>query len=85
MASLTITAWRDGAIGFTGWDSHIRSELKRRLKRGVNASPDTLRTYAHRILGRELLTLEGVKDEAVTSLRQILETYGAEVLAGQVT
>jgi len=44
-----------------------------------------LRTYAYRILACERLTLEGVKDEAIASLRQIFETHGAEVLAGPVT
>ncbi len=81
MASLTITCWRDDAVGFTGWDGHLSAELKKRLKSGINGSPKTLRQYARRIEALELLTLEGVKEHAVTGLRQILETQGAEVVA----
>ena len=81
MATLRIIRWRDDAVGFTGWDAHANSELKRRLKRAVDLSPSLLRQYVRQIQARELVTLEGVKEEAVESVRQILETQGAEVVA----
>ena len=81
MASLTIICWREDAVGFTGWDAHASSELKKRLKRAIDASPSRLRQYVRQIQARELISIEGVKEEALASVRQILETQGAEVMA----
>jgi len=79
MARIEIISWREDAVGFTGWDGHISSELKRRLRRALNAAPAVLRNYVNKIKARELVTIENVKEEAVPSLQQILETQGADL------
>lgn len=81
MATLVITRWRENAIGFTAWDDRTESELSKRIKRAINASPDALRQIARGVHARKLLTIERVKEKEVTSVRQILETMGADVLA----
>ena len=83
MATLNIIRWHEEAIGFTAWDSHARSELKKRLKRAVDASPSTLKEYARQIGVHELIVIRGVKDDALRSLLQILETQGADVAVHQ--
>ena len=81
MATLTIIRWREDSVSFTGWDAYANSELKRRLKHAMDASPSSIRQYLRQIQARELVTLEGVKEGAIASVRQILETQGAEVVA----
>jgi len=80
MATLSIVHWRESPIGFTGWDTHANSEMKRRLKRAMDISPALLRQHIRQIQAREPIVLVGVKEEAVASVRQILETQGAEVV-----
>lgn len=79
MATITILHWRENSVGFTGWDAHANSEMKRRLKQAVQVSPATLRQYVRQIQARQLVILERVEEEKVLSVRQILETQGAEV------
>jgi hypothetical protein len=79
MATITILQWRENSLGFTGWDTHANSEMKRRLKQAIQASPATLRQYIRQIQARQLVTLERVEEEEVARVRQILETQGAEV------
>ena len=81
MATLVITRWCKNAVGFTAWEGHTKSELSRRLKRAINASPDALRHVARQVHARNLFTIERVKAAEVASVRQILETMGADVLA----
>lgn len=81
MATLTIIRWREDSVGFIGWDAYANSELKRRLKRAMDTSLSSLRQYVRQIQARELVTLEGVKEGTIASVRQILETQGAEVVA----
>ena len=81
MAKLVILRWREDAVGFTGWDLHTRAELSKRLKRSVNGPPDFLRRIIRQVRARQLVEIEGVKEEEIASVRQILETMGAEVLA----
>lgn len=83
MATLSIISWRENAVGFTGWDEHSASETKRRFRRAIDAPPELVRQYLRRIRDRELLTIDRIKDDAVASVRQILETQGAEVLVAQ--
>jgi hypothetical protein len=66
-------------VGFTAWDAHARSELKKRLRRGIKASPSEIRRLAHRISHRELVTLNQVFDEAVSGILKMLETTGANI------
>jgi len=79
MATLSVVRWREDAVGFTGWDGHLKSELKKRLKRAIDASPESVRRAARDIQARQLVTLEGVKSAEVARVCQILETMGADV------
>ena len=77
MATIEIRSWGD-FVGGTAWDPHPESELKKRIRRGVNASQHQLRTLARRIRARETLAMHNVRDEAVLGIVQILRTMGAE-------
>jgi hypothetical protein len=79
MATIEILGWKKDFVGFTGWDDHAKSELRRRLRRGLHASQAEIKRVARRIDAREAVSLLNVHDEAVYSLTQILETTGAEL------
>ena len=79
MATIEVLAWKEDFVGFTGWDAHARTELTKRLRRAINASPSEIKSLARQIRARESVVLVNIQDEAVASLRQILETMGAEL------
>jgi hypothetical protein len=79
MAMIEILGWKENFVGFTGWDDHARAELRKRLRRGLNASQSEIKRVARRIDAREPVSLQNVYDEAVYGLTQILETTGADV------
>ncbi len=79
MATIEILGWKENFVGFTGWDSHARSELRKRLRRGLRASQAEIKRVAGRIDAREPVSLHHVHDEAVYGLTQILETTGADL------
>ena len=78
MATIQILSWKEDYAGFTGWDDHARSELKKRLRRAIKASPAEIKRLARQINARQLVSF-CVHDEALESVWQILETTGAEV------
>jgi len=79
MATIEILGWKKDFVGFTGWDDHAKSELRRRLRRGLKASQAEIKRVARRIDARESVSLQNVHDEAVYGLTQILETTGADL------
>jgi predicted amidohydrolase YtcJ len=79
MASIEILGWKKDFVGFTAWDAHAKSELRRRLRGGLHASQAEIKRVARRIDARELVSLRNVYDEAVESIVQILETTGADL------
>jgi len=79
MSTIEVIGWKENFVGFTGWDAHAKSELKRRLRNGIKASPAEIRRLARQINGRQLVALHQVHDEAVPGLTQILETTGADI------
>ena len=79
MATIEILGWKENFVGFTGWDDHARSELRKRLRRGLKAPQAEIRRLARQINARESLSLLNVHDDAVEGLTQILETTGAEL------
>ena len=79
MATIEILGWKENFVGFTGWDAHAKSELKRRLRHGIKTSPSEIRRLARQINDRQLVSLPHVHDEAVYRLTQILETTGADI------
>ncbi len=79
MATIEILCWKESYVGFTGWDSHARTELTKRLRRAINSSPSEIRSFARQIRARKSIVLRNVHDEYTASLRQILETMGAEL------
>jgi len=79
MATIEILGWKENFVGFTGWDDHVKSELRKRLRRGTKAPPAEIRRLARQIDARQPVSLPHVHDEAVYSLTQILETTGADL------
>ena len=79
MATLEIIGWQEHNVGFTAWDRHARSELKKRLRTGMNASPGELRSLAKQICSRQLVSVRDIHQGSVQNVRQILETMGAVV------
>jgi hypothetical protein len=77
MAMIEVRGWKENDVGFTGWDGHARTELTKRLRRAINSSPSEIRSLARQIRLRQPVVLSHVHDEAIASLRQILETMGA--------
>ena len=79
MARVEIFGWKDHDVGFTGWDNHARTELTKRLRRAINTSPSKIKDLARQIRSKRPAILDGVHDNSIASLRQILETMGAEM------
>ena len=79
MTTIEILAWKENYVGHTGWDAHARSELKKRLRSGIKASPAEIRRLARQISDRQLVSLSQVYDEAVHGITQMLETTGADI------
>ena len=77
MVTIDILRWGE-PIGFSAWDPYARSELKKRLRRGVRAAPDDLRRFSRLIHAREPVAIPGVSEEALYGLTLILESTGAE-------
>ena len=78
MATIEIRSWGN-FVGGTVWDAGPESELKRRMRRGVNLSQHELRALARKIHARENVSLQNVREEAVLGLIQILRVMGAEI------
>ena len=79
VATVSIIGWREDGTVWSGWASHARSELRRRLRRSVNLAPAARRELENRIKHRELLSLQQVEPSQAESLRHILEALGANV------
>lgn len=79
MATIEILAWKEHFVGGTAWDAHAKSEFRKRLRRGIKASPSEIRRLARRVGGREIVSLCDVHDEAVGGLTQMLQTMGADI------
>src|SRR4051812_29865270 len=78
MATIEILGWKD-FIGGTGWDAHAKSELRKRLRSGLNAPQHQIKRLARQIEARELVSLQDVREEAVLGLTQILRSTGADM------
>lgn len=79
MATIEILAWKEHFVGGTAWDGQAKSEFKKRLRRGIKASPSEIRRLARCVDGREIMCLCDVHDEAVLGLTQILQAMGADI------
>jgi hypothetical protein len=78
MATIEILGWKN-FVGGTGWDAHAKSELRKRLRSGLNAPLHEIKRLARQIHARELVSLHHVREEAVLGVTQILRTTGAEI------
>jgi hypothetical protein len=78
MATIEIVGWGD-FVGGTSWDAHAKSELKKRLRSGLNASLGDIKRLARRLHARELVSLHHVRREAVLGVTQMLRATGAEM------
>jgi len=79
MATIEVLGWKKDFTGFTGSDAHARSELRRRLRKGLNASQAAIRRVARQLDARQPVCLTDVRDEAVHGITQMLQTCGAEL------
>ena len=79
MTTIEILGWSKERARETAWSAHARSELKKRLRCGVKASPAEIRRLARQISDRQLVSLYQVFDEAVVGILQILESSGADI------
>jgi len=79
MTTIEILGWTKEHARETAWSAHARSELKKRLRRGIQASPAEIRRLARQISDRQLVTLHQVFDEAVFGISQILESSVADI------
>ena len=77
MATIEILSWKD-FVGGSAWDDHAKSELRKRLRSGLDAPLHEIKRLARQIHARELVSLHHVREEAVLSVTQILQTTGAE-------
>ena len=77
MATIEIFGWKD-FVGGTAWDAHAKSELRKRLRSGLDAPLHEIKRLARQIHARELVSLHSVREEAVLGVTQILQTTGAE-------
>lgn len=78
MATIDVLGWKENFVGFSAWGEHAGSDLRKRLRRGLNASPSEMRCLTRQIGARQPVCLQNVKDEAVDGLGQMLEAQGAE-------
>jgi hypothetical protein len=78
MATIEVLGWKN-SVGGTAWDAHAKSELRKRLRSGVNAPLHEIKSLARKIHARELLSLHDVREEAVLGVTQILQATGAEI------
>jgi len=78
MATIEILGWKD-FVGGTAWDAHVKSELRKRLRSGLDAPLHEIKRLARQIHARELVSLHHVREEAVFGVTQILQTTGAEM------
>jgi hypothetical protein len=78
MATIEILGWGD-FVGGTAWDAHAKSELKKRLRSGVDVSMSDIKRLTRQLQARELVSLRHVREEAVLGITQILRATGAEM------
>ena len=78
MATIEILGWGD-FVGGTGWDAHAKSELRKRLRSGLDAPLHEIKRLVRQIHAHELVSLHHVREEAVLGVTQILRITGAEM------
>lgn len=81
MPTIEIIGWED-FVGGSAWDAHAKSELRRRLRSGLDAPLHEIKQLGRRIEGREVLSLHKVREEAFVSVTQILRIMGAQLRLG---
>jgi hypothetical protein len=66
-------------LGGSGWDAHAKSELKKRLRSGLDASLSDIKRLTRQLHAREIVSLHHVREEAVLGITQILRATGAQM------
>lgn len=80
MASLSVSQWKAGHIGSTGWREHARKELARRLRQALQVSPSDLKRILRNVRLHQDIVLDNVSDEHLEGVRQTLQELGGEVV-----
>ena len=78
-ATVAIVRWPEDQVSWSAWTGHARAELRKRLRRAIDASPEEIRQLSRQILRRQPTVLRNVREDAVESVRHILEALGAEL------
>jgi hypothetical protein len=79
VTTIEIIGWKKDFISNSVWAEHPRSELKKRLRRAINAPPSEIKRLNRQILAHQLVNLHSVEDKSLSSLMQILEAMGADI------
>lgn len=79
MGKIEVIGWREGKVGYSGWDNHAKKELTKRLRRALDLAPSEVKSLAKMIFAKHLLVIEGVRDSELESVQQILHTMGADM------
>lgn len=79
LATVEVRSWDPERGGFSAWDAHAVSELKRRLNRALSGPPQRKREVLRAIKNQEPVVMEGVDGRYLEQLRHILETLGGQV------
>ena len=79
MAKIEVIGWREGNVGYTGWDNHAKKELTKHLRRALEIAPGELKSLVKNICARQLMVLVGVRESELEPVQQILHTMGANL------
>jgi hypothetical protein len=79
VTTIEIIGWKKDFIEYSAWAETPRSELKKRLRRAINAPPSEIKRLSRQILAHKSVTLHQVEDQSLSSVVQILEAMGAEI------
>lgn len=80
MAKVSVVGWQTGEVQWRSEGMHASSELARRPKRGIGASPAQRRRIQKSVLAREHLEIDHISVDHVQSIMHALEALGAEIL-----
>jgi hypothetical protein len=80
MGTLTIKGWDEHPGDWDDADSHANAELSKRLRSGFAGSPAARKQLERDIRARKTMVITTIRPEHLESVRQVLETMGADVV-----
>lgn len=79
MAKIEVIGWREGNAGYTAWDDHAKKELAKRLRRALEITSGEVKSLVKNICARQLTVIDGLRENELESVQQILHTMGADI------